>query len=128
MLIFEGRHTSSFAATVIIAIQNTLAKSFTCLTQTGILVISIRIVLTIINTLLTYNSYLHYRSKLGSRILDSHQCNQYDMDKLEIQQFVLENIKKVLTIATNGPSSIAFQNAFSGATSRYTFQESIITF
>ena len=82
MFTFEGRHTSSFAASIIIAIQNTLTKSSASLVQTSIQIIIIRVVLkneliTIINV-----SDLHCRSKLGCRILCSHQCNQYDMDKL----------------------------------------------
>ena len=36
MFIFEGRHTSSFAASIIIAIQNTLAESFAGLIETSI--------------------------------------------------------------------------------------------
>ena len=128
MVIFEGRHTSSFAATVIIAIQNTLAKSFTCLTQTGIFVISIRIILTIINMLLICDSYLRYRSRSGYRTLDSPQCNPDDMDKLN--QYINLKLKaiRVLTVTTDSPCSIAFQDTFRRATSRYTIQEFIVTF
>ena len=45
MFTFEGRHTSSFAASIIIAIQNTLAESFASLIQTSIQVIIVGIVL-----------------------------------------------------------------------------------
>ena len=45
VFIFESRYTFSFTAAVIITIQNTLAKSHTVLTQTGIQVIIVRIVL-----------------------------------------------------------------------------------
>ena len=41
MLIFEGRHASSLAAVVIIAIQDTLAQGSTSLIQASILIISI---------------------------------------------------------------------------------------
>ena len=45
MFTFEGRHTSRFAATVIITVQDTLAESFTGLIETSIQVIIIRVVL-----------------------------------------------------------------------------------
>ena len=127
MFTFERRHTSSFAATVIIAIQNTLAKSFTCLTQTGILVISIRIILTIINMLLIYNSYLRCRSRSGYHTLDIPQCNPDDMDKLN--QYINLKLKaiRVLTVTTDSPCSITFQDAFRRATRRHTIQEFILT-
>ena len=45
MFTFEGRHTGSFAASIVIAIQNTFTKSFASLVQTSIQVIIIRVVL-----------------------------------------------------------------------------------
>ena len=127
MVIFEGRHTSSFAACIITAIQNTLAKSFTCLTQASILVISIRFILTIIDMLLIYNFYLRCRSRSGYRTLDSPQCNPDDMDKLN--QYIILNLKatRVLTVTTDSPCSIAFQDTFRRATRRHTIQEFILT-
>ena len=82
MFTFEGRHTCSFAASIIIAIQNTLAESFACLIQTSIQVIIIWVVLKYELITIISVSDLHCRSKLGCRILGSHWCNQYNMDKL----------------------------------------------
>ena len=82
MFVFEGRHASSFTASIIIAIQNTLAECFACLIQTSIQVIIIRVVLKYELITIIDFSDLHCSSKLGYRILGSHQCNQYDMDTL----------------------------------------------
>ena len=82
MFSFECRHTSSFAASIIIAIQNTLAECFASLNQTSIQVIIIQVVLKYELITIISVSDLHCRSKLGCRILGSHQYNQYDMDKL----------------------------------------------
>ena len=82
MFTFEGRHTSSFAASIINAIQNTLTQSSASLIQTSIQVNIIRVVLKYELIKVIDYSNLHCRSKLGYRILDNHQYNQYDMDKL----------------------------------------------
>ena len=132
MFTFEGRDTSSFAACIIIAIQYTLAESSACFIQTSIQVIVIRVVLkyefiTIINV-----SDLHYRSKLGCHILGIHQCNQYDMDKLNkrnksitLQQWIFKN---VLTVTTNSPSAITFHETIRVATGRDTLHIIVVAF
>ena len=124
MFTFEGWHTSSFAGSIIIAIQNTFTKSFASLIQTSIQVIIIRVVLKYEFIKIIDYSNLHCRSKQGCRILGSHQCNQYDMDKLKIwnksntlQQWIFKN---VLTVTTSTPSAITFHETISGATGRDT--------
>ena len=77
--------------------------------------------------LLIYNAYLRYRSRSGYRTLDSRQCNPDDMDKLN--QYVNLKLKaiRVLTVTTDSPCSIAFQDTFRRATRRHTIQEFILT-
>ena len=82
MFTFEFRYTSSLAACIIIAVQNTFTESFASRIQTSLQVIIIRVILKYELIKIIDYSNLHCRSKLGCRILGSHQCNQYDMDKL----------------------------------------------
>ena len=120
MFTFEDGHTSSFAASIIIAIQNTLAESFAGLIETSIHVIIIRVALKYKMIIIIDVSDLHCRSKLGCHILGSHQCNQYDMDKLKMELLELKNFGSLLTVSTGTPSAITFHETVSGATGRDT--------
>ena len=77
--------------------------------------------------LLFNNLNLPCRNKSGYGMLDSHQCNQYDMDRLKIDFSKIKTLNRVPTITTDSSGSITFQNTVISATMPHTLQPFIIT-